>query len=210
VSIANHGSSLTSIGNLTTAIGNTSISLSNTSGSVSIANAFSTVNGQRNVVVGGSNTSIVGSGSFGASSYVSYINGSNSVMISGPYGHDIYGTFSTSIANNQGSKAISGNYNTAISNNGGNLTTTGVNCGMYNSKDSNITGSTEYTVMLGCSGRTATSDFTTYVETLEAYQGIVMTDYANLDFASDALAAAGGVPLGGLYHNAGAMRIRIT
>ena len=64
--------------------------------------------------------------------------------------------------------------------------------------------------MVACSGRTGGSDYTTYVETLEAFDGIVMTDYANLNFASDALAAAGGVPLGGLYHNAGAMRIRIT
>jgi len=65
-------------------------------------------------------------------------------------------------------------------------------------------------VMLGCSGRTSTSNYTTYVETLEAFDGIVMTDYANLDFASDAAAATGGVPLGGVYHNSGDMKIRIT
>jgi len=37
-----------------------------------------------------------------------------------------------------------------------------------------------------------------------------MTDYAAVNFANDAAAAAGGVALGGLYHNAGAVRVRIT
>jgi len=31
-----------------------------------------------------------------------------------------------------------------------------------------------------------------------------------LSFASDALAAAGGVPIGGIYHNTGAVRVRLT
>jgi hypothetical protein len=30
------------------------------------------------------------------------------------------------------------------------------------------------------------------------------------DFADDTAAAAGGVPVGGLYHNAGALRVRLT
>jgi hypothetical protein len=131
-------------------------------------------------------------------------------MISAAYGHNMSGDFSNSFSNNQGSKTIAGSYNTAISNNEGELTTTGANCGMYNSKDSYITGSTQFTTMISCSGRTATSDFTTYVETLEAFDGIVMTDYAALNFTGDTAAAAGNVPLGGLYHDAGAMRIRIT
>ena len=37
-----------------------------------------------------------------------------------------------------------------------------------------------------------------------------VTNYAALNFANDAAAAAGGVPLGGLYHNAGAAQIRIV
>lgn len=36
-----------------------------------------------------------------------------------------------------------------------------------------------------------------------------VVDLAN-DFADDAAAAAGGVPVGGLYHNAGAVRVRRT
>ncbi len=78
------------------------------------------------------------------------------------------------------------------------------------SESSQITGGTDSTIMLGCSGRTGTNSYTTYVETLEAFDGIVMTDYANLNFANDSAAATGGVPLGGMYHNAGNMRIRIT
>ncbi len=78
------------------------------------------------------------------------------------------------------------------------------------SESSQITGGTDSTIMLGCSGRTGVNSYTTYVETLEAFDGIVMTDYANLDFASDGAAATGGVPLGGMYHNSGDMKIRIT
>ena len=37
-----------------------------------------------------------------------------------------------------------------------------------------------------------------------------ITNYATLNFADDAAAATGGVPLGGIYHNAGALRIRIV
>jgi len=78
------------------------------------------------------------------------------------------------------------------------------------SESSQITGGTDSTIMLGCSGRTGVSSYTTYVETLEAFDGIVLNDYANLNFASDSAAATGGVPLGGMYHNSGDMKIRIT
>jgi hypothetical protein len=37
-----------------------------------------------------------------------------------------------------------------------------------------------------------------------------LLDYSVLDYADDTAAAAGGVPLGGIYHNAGALRIRIV
>lgn len=38
----------------------------------------------------------------------------------------------------------------------------------------------------------------------------VLKNYANLNFLTDGLAAAGGVPLGGVYHTAGALKVRIT
>lgn len=37
-----------------------------------------------------------------------------------------------------------------------------------------------------------------------------MLDYATLDFADDTAAAAGGIPLGGVYHTSGALKIRIV
>ena len=39
---------------------------------------------------------------------------------------------------------------------------------------------------------------------------VALANYANINFADDTAAATGGVPLGGVYHNAGAMRIRIV
>ena len=39
---------------------------------------------------------------------------------------------------------------------------------------------------------------------------IAFANYAGLNFADDTAAATGGVPLGGVYHNAGALRIRIV
>ena len=39
---------------------------------------------------------------------------------------------------------------------------------------------------------------------------IVMPTVVGLNFADDTAAATGGIPIGGLYHNAGALRIRLT
>lgn len=38
---------------------------------------------------------------------------------------------------------------------------------------------------------------------------LIVIDPAN-NFANDAAAATGGVPVGGFYHNAGAVRVRLT
>ena len=39
---------------------------------------------------------------------------------------------------------------------------------------------------------------------------IILPTIVNFNFADDTAAAAGGIPVGGLYHNAGALRIRLT
>jgi hypothetical protein len=39
---------------------------------------------------------------------------------------------------------------------------------------------------------------------------LVVFNYSNLNYADDTAAAAGGVVLGQVYHNAGALRIRIV
>jgi hypothetical protein len=49
----------------------------------------------------------------------------------------------------------------------------------------------------------------TYGIKVNAYNGvIVLENFANLDFASDTEAGDGGVPLGGIYHTAGALKVR--
>jgi hypothetical protein len=59
-------------------------------------------------------------------------------------------------------------------------------------------------IMLGTVSRTASMNNGTFVENL------VVFNYASLNFADDTAAAAGGVVLGQVYHNAGALRIRIV
>ena len=67
-----------------------------------------------------------------------------------------------------------------------------------------ITGTTSGATMLSCSGRTATTNDATFVENL------VIFNYSNLNYADDTAAAAGGVVLGQVYHNNGALRIRVV
>jgi hypothetical protein len=75
--------------------------------------------------------------------------------------------------------------------------------GMFECQSSTISGKTQ-SVMVGTSGRTATQNYATHVENL------VLFNYSNLNYADDTAAAAGGVVLGQVYHNAGALRVRIV
>ena len=77
------------------------------------------------------------------------------------------------------------------------------NVGIYNSNNVEIN-QKDNVVVIASTGYTATTDNIVVVPQL------VMTQYASLDYADDTAAAAGGIVLGGLYHNAGAVRIRIT
>jgi len=78
-----------------------------------------------------------------------------------------------------------------------------VDVSMINTISSNSNGY-DRIAMISTSGRTATTNDATFVENL------VVFNYANLNFADDTAAAAGGVVLGQVYHNAGALRIRIV
>jgi len=87
----------------------------------------------------------------------------------------------------------------------------GENNTITQSRNSSIIGGTgntmtqeNNTVMLGCVNRTASTDTATFVENL------VIFNYSNLDYVDDTAASAGGVVLGQVYHNAGALRIRIV
>ena len=54
------------------------------------------------------------------------------------------------------------------------------------------------------------SGVTASVANYTTTKNLQLTNYAALNFANDTEAAGGGVPLGGIYHNLGALRIRTT
>jgi hypothetical protein len=84
------------------------------------------------------------------------------------------------------------------------ITSTGSYNAILGGQGNQITGTTSGTTIIGLNTFTATADDMVYVPALN------VVNYASLDFADDAAAALGGVELGGLYHNSGAVRIRIT
>jgi hypothetical protein len=98
---------------------------------------------------------------------------------------------------------ITGGGNNEIIGSRESVITGGNDVSLINTIGSN-SGSYDRVVMLGTSGRTSTTSSATFVENL------VIFNYANLDYANDAAAAAGGVVLGQVYHNNGALRIRHT
>ena len=79
-----------------------------------------------------------------------------------------------------------------------------------------LTGSNNV-VLLGCVGVTGSQDNTTYTENFEVQQTASLDGFvtlskvsASLNFANDTAAAAGGVPLGGLYRNGNVIQIRLA
>lgn len=85
----------------------------------------------------------------------------------------------------------------------GNTSTTYRNVGIYNSDNVEVNGKNNV-VVLASTGYTATADNIVVVPQL------VMTEYSSLNYSGDTAAAAGGVVLGGLYHDNGALRVRIS
>ena len=118
----------------------------------------------------------------------------------------ILGGFGLNVSNQ--SSAINGENNTASAAYGGVFGGTGNNAsGNYSTiigSNSSNTNSKTRAIMLGTSGRTATTDTATFVENL------VVFNYSNLNYADDTAAAAGGVVLGQVYHTGGVLKIRIV
>ena len=54
------------------------------------------------------------------------------------------------------------------------------------------------------------NDITASTANTVTIKRLQMLDYATLDFADDAAAATAGIPLGGVYHTSGALKIRIA
>lgn len=181
------------------------------------SNVFGTTIGGRNNTNSGSNTHLFGG-------FVNKIQGEDNAIVTGRQNtigssaefNSIIGGRSNTINLGCFYSTILGGQNNIISNGEQHASIIGGISNTTNGYRSVIVGGQSNTLnadnssMIACSGRTGSNNYTTYVETLEAFDGIVMTDYAALNFTGDTAAAAGGVPLGGLYHDAGAMRIRIT
>ena len=62
----------------------------------------------------------------------------------------------------------------------------------------------DYVNIIGCQNYEADTSNVVVVP------GMVITNYSTLNYADDSAAATGGVPLGGVYHNAGDLRVRIA
>ena len=95
-------------------------------------------------------------------------------------------------------------YGTLLNGVSNTLNSTGYYNNIFNGTGNSITGTTSGSTMISCKSRAATRDDATFVENL------VIFNYSNLNYADDTAAAAGGVVLGQVYHNAGALRIRIV
>ena len=54
------------------------------------------------------------------------------------------------------------------------------------------------------------NNFTASTVNTVTVKKLQMLDYATLDYADDTAAATGGIPLGGVYHTSGALKIRIA
>jgi hypothetical protein len=137
-------------------------------------------------------------------------NGIAGAFIGGGYGGEISGlglqsTILGGYTNRvqQANSSIIGGHNNQILDNGSGYGSAYKNSVIVGGQ-SNTINQKDNVVMLGCSGRTASIDTATFVEDL------VIFNYPNLNFTNDTTAAAGGVVLGQVYHNAGALRIRIV
>ena len=72
------------------------------------------------------------------------------------------------------------------------------------------TGSTGVTGPTGAGGTGANTFYGNQTIVGGTSGTLIISGYSVLNFSSDASAATGGVPLGGVYHNSGALRIRIS
>jgi hypothetical protein len=183
--------------------------------SSAIFGAFNSISGQYGFIQG-DNGAINQSYSMLVAQNNKQINGNNYNMAGGGYGGSINTSDScflfgdaSSITNSSYARHFGSNGNITTSTHAAILNGSGHN--ITSSPNSSIIGGTGNTitsranaVMVGCSNRTATTSGATFVENL------VVFNYTALDYADDTAAAAGGVVLGQVYHNAGALRIRIA
>lgn len=164
----------------------------------------------------------------------STVNGSNSAcfgdgnnvdgIVSFAMGKGLTVSSSNSFASGESNALTAGNYQYSFGED--NDITTSSFSGIFGGLKNRITGSGNRNVILGSSASTinnlsdvvilglngfsATTSATTYVDNLQVLNKIVLINFVSLDFANDAAADAGGVPLGGIYHHNGSVKVRIT
>lgn len=155
--------------------------------------------------------------SIGVGADYSSVLSSQFTNVTGQRNHAV-GAQNGTIAGTGSYNSIFGSYNSRIDSNDDYNT-------IINSKEVQIgdfggTDAVSGNTVLGCSNITigdfdnvsviGVNTYTATVDNVVVIPQLVMTEYSNLNYASDALAAAGGVVLGGVYHNAGALRVRIA
>jgi len=192
VGINNKNSRGTHIGKnnqLTTATNNGSgvaVGVSNTP-TTNFYNLFGSLNVGKGFVYGSSNNTNDNNIVLGRTNTLSVGNGSLGYNMTLGYNNVISAGYGQTIMSNDSDITSTGNYNNII--------------GGFQSA---ITGTTSGTTIVGLNNFTATKDDMVYLPAL------TLVDYASYNFADDSAAATGGVELGGIYHNAGALRVRIT
>jgi hypothetical protein len=170
---------------------------------------------QKSIILGGRNNTInnqfgiIAGGGQNTAGYISAVlagfnnNAQNQTTIIGGETNTASGAYG-GVFGGTGNAVSSGAYSAIYNSQNSTINSSGTRNALLSTNNSTITGSQQNAVMIGTSGRTATTDYATFVENL------VIFNYSALNFADDTAAAAGGVVLGQVYHNAGALRIRIV
>jgi len=156
--------------------------------------------GQNSALIGGYFNNMSGDFNFMATNNAyTDINGGFNVSVANQTSCDINGSYNVMLSST-GNSPINGNGNAKISGYGG--TITGNYSGSFVGSGNTITH--DYSVILGGSGLSSNTDNEVQVPNL------TIANYASLNYASDAAAAAAGIPLGGVYHTSGTLKVRIT
>ena len=178
---------------------------------------ISSFNYDNNLLAGGSGNSLGSNSSFcsGGGNYVTsdnggcfggfsndtrgyrvsiIVGGENNINTSAGNGKEIFGGMNNT---------CDASYSTLLGGNTNTISGTSNRSVVIGGQNNSITGYTD-SVVLGGNGQTALQNNEVVMPNVR------ITNYASLNFTNDTTAAAGGVQLGQVYHNAGALRVRIV
>ena len=172
--------------------------------------------GNDNFIIGGTSNNMTGSRCFILGGSTNSVAGTNSSVVGGT-SHISRGNDTSVVGGNNNevqinclrSASIGGlnhlmsaaGYDDSVFVGGQNNTIAGDSSSIIGGNSNTI--SHNRSVILGGSSQSTSIDDEVVVPNL------TITNYASLNYADDTAAAAGGVPLGGVYHNAGDLRVRI-